>query len=151
MAKSKIDKYMAQMIPYTEETLITIPLWEEGNYTPQINFWQLFDSEVITESNIEKIKKDLEFDESYELDFLIDHLHSHAISYDELSDCIKNDVNPLTLSHSPDKKCLYHFSIWNINPNTFNIIDLFELAIKTINYLRDTFKGKSCNQHLKKS
>lgn len=31
-----------KVIPYICEDFITIPLWEEGNYTLQVNFWQKF-------------------------------------------------------------------------------------------------------------
>ena len=37
--KKAIDKCIEDLIPYVEESFITFPLWEEGNYTPHCNFF----------------------------------------------------------------------------------------------------------------
>ena len=42
--KNLIDK----IIPYCSENFITIPLWEEGNYCLQLNVWQIFDLNKIS-------------------------------------------------------------------------------------------------------
>ena len=37
------ERYLIeQIIPYVEENFITFPLWEEGNYGPQVNIWRIF-------------------------------------------------------------------------------------------------------------
>lgn len=35
-----IHKQIEKIFPYIEENFITYPLWEEGNFTPFVNFWQ---------------------------------------------------------------------------------------------------------------
>lgn len=51
MLQDKINK----LIPYISENLITYSLWEEGNYTPFINVWQMADSAREEEELIKKI------------------------------------------------------------------------------------------------
>ena len=58
MIHQKIDK----LIPYLSENFITYPLWEEGNYTPFINFWKI----CKTQEEIQLLDKNLKkvFDNS---------------------------------------------------------------------------------------
>lgn len=47
-----IYEHIQYIIPYVSKDFITFPLTEEGNYTPFINFWQIF--------NAKKKKKEFE-------------------------------------------------------------------------------------------
>ncbi len=31
-----------EIIPFVSENFVTFPLWEEGNYNPQMNMWRIF-------------------------------------------------------------------------------------------------------------
>jgi hypothetical protein len=47
------------LIPYVSENFVTFPLWEEGDYRPHINIWQLYDKlpqEIINNEYITKIQ-----------------------------------------------------------------------------------------------
>ncbi len=51
MLQTKIDK----LIPFISENFITYPLWEEGNYTPHINVWQILKDEIEFNKIVEKL------------------------------------------------------------------------------------------------
>jgi len=36
-----IQEQINKLIPYISSDFLTYPLWEEGNYTPFINFWHI--------------------------------------------------------------------------------------------------------------
>ena len=51
MLQTKIDK----LIPFISENFITYPLYEEGNYTPHINVWQICRNDLEYNDLIEKL------------------------------------------------------------------------------------------------
>lgn len=62
-----MNELISKLIPYCSENFITIPLWEEGDYNPRINIWQVYqelpfnkETEVLNCENCEFIPKDVE-------------------------------------------------------------------------------------------
>lgn len=56
-----IHKEIEKLIPYISENFITYPLWEEGKFIPQLNFWRICESkefgamlDMIDDINIRK-------------------------------------------------------------------------------------------------
>ena len=50
-----IHQKIERLIPYLNENFITYPLWEEGNYAPFVNFWQI----CKTQEEIQLLDKNL--------------------------------------------------------------------------------------------
>lgn len=44
MNQIKLHEKLQKLIPYVGENIISYPLWEEGVYIPQLNFWQVIES-----------------------------------------------------------------------------------------------------------
>jgi hypothetical protein len=73
--KSTIQDKINQLIPYISQEFITYDLWEEGNYTPFIHFWQIFNDINEYNSFYLKVKK-LFHEKNYEIElFNEDYLY----------------------------------------------------------------------------
>ena len=142
MAKTKFDKGIETLIPFLEENFLTFPLWEEGNYSPQINFWMIFDDIVVNSKNIEKINNDLNLPETYYLDFLVDTMNTDAITLEQFEYLLIG--NPIKLDISKKKpRYMYHFSVWSYDENKIETSKLMEVALSAYKYLRENFKDNA--------
>ncbi len=143
MAKTKFDKGIESLIPYLERDFMTFPLAEEGNYSPQLNFWQIFDEKCITDESIIEIAKELEFPEKFYLDFQMEPMSTNSITLADFEALLLGNDNILTKINPDSSKpprFMYHFSVWSWEENKIDTNKLIELSVLAIEYFREHFK-----------
>lgn len=61
-----IQKLINKTIPFVCENFITFPLWEEGKYIPNLNFWIITKEPVLLYNKLYEIYDDMGYDVIFE-------------------------------------------------------------------------------------
>jgi len=119
-----------KIVPYGCEQLITMPLWEEGDYRPMLNIWQIPKGETVTEclESYTKIKNLCElFFRDEEYNFEIDD----DLSFEErMLPCNMKDTFTIKIYQSGD------ILDDDIVPN-YSIVELLKIGSDLLSYIEE--------------
>jgi hypothetical protein len=119
-----------KIVPYGREQLITMPLWEEGDFRPMLNIWQIPKGETVIEC-LESYKKIKNLCES----FFRDEEYNFEVD-DDLS--FEQRMLPYNMKNTFTIKIYQSGDILDddIVPN-YSIVELLKIGSDLLSYIED--------------
>lgn len=130
MNKEFTQELIEKITPYQQENFITFPLFEEGNFMPAINFWQIF----------KEIPFDIDYELTQQLDFIPEYI---SLDYEiqSYNSKIEYKNNTFNIVESDEEIYLINFSVYmNTDPTISSEYDLNEM-LKIVLSIIEKFKN----------
>lgn len=145
-----IEFYIKNILPYMSENFITFPLWEEGNYTPVINMWNiLYTSKYDADTNFLDLIFDTDMLKYKFKDYIIQsnfekmsHTTNSNSDYFSLESSIDNSPLP-QITQDTEYKTLITFQIYHKDlissyenmTGSIQLSELLYIGYKLVQYL----------------
>lgn len=121
-----------KIIPFVCENLITVPLWEEGDYSPSLNIWQLYNEVPFDSKKEELVNQDYNFiPKGYAVYFTIKE--NYGLDRKELNELLALfDMEKKYENIQKEKKCYVEYNITSLRENEIDFYVLFRIAERII-------------------